>query len=261
MNKINKVTGDPAVHTIIGCKQGKTMFRKVLMWGVVAMLVPALGATWGGSIGHATAANQPALASVAQRHLAPVERGKIVGWPGGNGVIYPTVGFFGTSQIFAVGAVHPDGSFVIHYPAVLPVDMLQTTAAQCPTLRSSDPALLSNSTGNYLLFQHGKQIGATHAGSSQAIAAFTGIADGDVRTGFLYADRKSTQSGYCERTLSFGGYSVDFRQNLELHLHKGWNSVVAHFSIPQVGHIVSDLTVSPDRMDQRWFFFRPQVQP
>jgi hypothetical protein len=224
------------------------------------MLVPALGATWGGSISHATAANQPALASRAQ-HSAPVERGKIVGWPGGNGVIYPTVGFFGTAQIFAVGAVHPDGSFVIHFPATLPVDMLQATAAQCSTLHASDPALLSNSTGNYLLFQHGRQIGATHAGSSQAIAAFTGVADGDARTGFLYADRNSTQSGSCERTLSFGGYSVDFRQNLDLHLHKGWNSVVAHFSIPQAGHIVSDLTVSSDRAGQTWFFFRPPTQP
>ena len=242
-------------------KRGKTMFRTLLKWVAVAMLVPALWPAWAGSIGHATAAAQSAFASAAEQHGAAIERGKIVGWPGGNGVIYPTVGFFGTSEVFAVGAVHPDGSFQIHFPAILPVDMLQTTAAQCPTFHSSDPALLSNSTGNYLLFQHGKQIGATHAGTSQAIAAFTGIANGDTRTGFLYADRSTIQSGYCQRTLSFGGHSVDFRQNLDLHLHKGWNSVVAHFSIPQAGHIVSDLTVNSNRAGQTWFFFRPPTQP
>jgi len=45
--------------------------------------------------------------------------GKIVGWPGGDAVIYPTLGFFGNAQIFAVGAVEPDGSFSIELPRVV----------------------------------------------------------------------------------------------------------------------------------------------
>lgn len=228
-----------------------------------ALLVPLFWSGGQPSVGHAAArvSSQAVRASASQEQGGPVERGTIVGWRGGNAVIYPTVGFFGTSQIFAVGAVRPDGSFTIQFPAALPVDMLQTSAAQCPTIRSSDPSALSNSTGNYLIFQHGKLIGATHAGSSPAIASFTGAANGDSRTGFLYADQDTFQSGFCHRTIRLGGITIDFRQNLDLHLHKGWNAVVAEFSIPRAGHIVSDLRVSPNRAGQRWFFFHPPMQP
>jgi hypothetical protein len=108
---------------------------------------------------------------------------------------------------------------------------------------------------------HLRLIGATHSGSSQAIAAFTGGANGDTRTGFLYVDRATTLSGFCQRTLTLGGFSVAFRQNFDLPVHKGWNDVVAAFSIPHAGHIVSDLKVGSNRAREKWFFFHAAMQP
>ena len=229
----------------------------------VALLIPLSWLGGQGSVGHAaTRVSTQAVRTPSTQELGdPVERGTIVGWSGGNAVIYPTVGFFGPPQIFAVGAVQPDGSFAVRFPAVLPVDLLAKSTAQCATLHSSDPAALSNFTGNYLLVQHGKPIGATHSGSSRAFASFTGFANGDSRTGFLYADRDHILSGFCQRTISFGGYSVDFRQNFDLHLHRGWNEVVATVSTPHAGHVVSDLTVGSNRAREKWFFFRPPMQP
>jgi len=227
----------------------------------VALLVPVFWTSGHGAVGHAAVLSQPAGAATTQEQGGPLERGTIVGWRGGNAVIYPTVGFFGPPQIFAVGAVQPDGSFAVHFPAVLPVDLLQASTAQCATLHSSDPAALSNFTGNYLLVQHGKPIGATHSGSSRAFASFTGFANGDTRTGFVYADRDHTLSGFCERAISFGGYSVDFRQNFDLRLHKGWNEVVAVVSVPHAGHVVADLTVGSNRAREKWFIFRLPTQP
>jgi hypothetical protein len=227
----------------------------------IALLVPVFWTGEHGAVGHAAVLSQPARAATTREQGGPVERGTIVGWRGGNAVIYPTVGFFGPPQIFAVGAVQPDGSFAVRFPAVLPVDLLTKSTAQCATLHSSDPAALSNFTGNYLLVQHGKPIGATHSGSSPAFASFTGFANGDTRTGFLYADRDHTLSGFCQRTISFGGYSVDFRQNFDLRLHRGWNEVVAAVSVPQAGHVVADLTVGSNRAREKWFFFRPPMQP
>ena len=176
-------------------------------------------------------------------------------------MIYPTVEFFGRSQIFAVGAVHQDGSFTVRFPAMLPVDLLNKSTDQCTNLRSSDSAALNNFTGNYLVVQHGNQVGATHSATSQAFASFTGGATGDTRTGFLYTNRNTTLSGYCRRTVSLGGYTVDFRQNFDLHVHQGWNEVMASLSMPQSGHLVSDLTEGSNRAREKWFFFRPTMQP
>ena len=67
----------------------------------------------------------------------------------------------------------------------------------------------------FAIFQDGKLIGATHSGTSQAIASFTGGANGDTRSGFLYVDRATTLSGFCQRTLTRGGFSVAFRQNCD----------------------------------------------
>src|SRR5690348_10540148 len=68
-----------------------------------------------------------------------VERGTMVGWPGGDAIIYPTLGFFGDAQILAVGAVDADGSFSVRLPAVVPVDLLGRSTEQCSTIQSSDP--------------------------------------------------------------------------------------------------------------------------
>jgi len=227
----------------------------------VALLSPVFWTSGHSAVGHAAVLSQPARAAATQEQGGLLERGTIVGWKGGNAVIYPTVGFFGPPQIFAVGAVQPDGSFAVQFPAILPLDLLQKSAAQCATLHSSDPAALSNFTGNYLIIQHGKPIGATHSGTSRAFASFAGFANGDTRTGFLYADRDHTLSGFCRRALSFGGYAVDFRQNFNLRLHKGWNEVEAVVSIPHAGHVVANLTVGSNRAQEKWFFFRPPMQP
>jgi hypothetical protein len=235
--------------------------HKVAAALAAAIVLPLLWMGWGGSIGQAAASHQPSLASPAQAHGGLVERGRIVGWPGGNAVIYPTVGFFGVSQIVAVGAVHANGSFSVRFPSTLPVDLLHRSTDQCSTLHSSDPAALNNFTGNYLVVQHGTQVGATHSATSQAFASFTGGAAGDTRTGFLYTNHTTTLSGYCQRTISLGGYTVDFRQNFDLHAHKGWNEVVARLSVPQTGHLVSDLTVGSNRAREKWFYFHPAMQP
>jgi hypothetical protein len=151
--------------------------------------------------------------------------------------------------------VEPDGSFSIDLPPVVPVDLLGKSADQCFTIRSSDPDALSNFTGNYLIFQHGKLIGATHSASSPGFASFTSFHDGDTRTGRFYAERDVTLTGFCDRTLSFGSVSVDFLQEFDLSAHKGWNSVVAVLSIPEPGHIVAHLTHGSDRNNEQWFFF------
>jgi hypothetical protein len=236
-----------------------SIMHRLVAAGVVVLLASAVWPGGQGAVGHA-APSAARRAAVTQGQGGPVERGTIVAWRGGNAVIYPTVGFFGRPQVFAVGAVQPDGSFAVQFPATLPVDLLAKSTAQCATLHSSDPAALSNITGNYLIVQHGKPIGATHSGSSRAFASFTGFADGDTRTGFLYADRDHTLSGFCDRTLSFGGFSIDFRQNFDLRLHRGWNDVVAGVSLPRAGHVVADLTVGSNRAREKWFFFGAAAQ-
>jgi hypothetical protein len=204
------------------------------------------------SMSHAAGPDQTPLMDGGNSH---VERGKIVGWPGGDAVIYPTLGFFGDAQIFAAGAVEPDGSFSIDLPPVVPVDLLGKSTDQCSTIQSSDPEALSNFTGNYLINQDGKPLGATHSASSPGFASFTSFDDGDTRTGLFYADRDVTLTGCCDRTLSFGAASVDFLQEFDVPAHKGWNSVVAVLSVPQPGHIVANLTSGSNRTNEQWFFF------
>jgi hypothetical protein len=204
------------------------------------------------SIGQARSFDQVTHTGSGASHL---ERGKLAGWRGGDAVIYPTLGFFGSAQIFAVGAVEADGSFSIELPEVVPVDLLGKSSDQCSTIQASNTEALSNFTGNYLISQHGKPIGATHTASSPGFASFTSFHDGDTRTGLFYADRDVTLTGYCDRTLNFGSASVDFDQEFDIAAHKGWNSVVAVLSVPQSGHIVARLTVGSNRDNEQWFVF------
>jgi hypothetical protein len=44
---------------------------------------------------------QPSHISEIDNSRSRIERGKIVGWPGGDAVIYPTFGLFGAAQILA----------------------------------------------------------------------------------------------------------------------------------------------------------------
>jgi hypothetical protein len=60
--------------------------------------------------------------------------------------------------------------------------------------------------------------------------------------------------------VSFGGHAVDFRQNLDLPLHRGWNVVVADFSTPGPDQVVSDLKVGSNRSSERFFLFQPGVE-
>jgi len=197
----------------------------------------------------------------AKPAAGPVETGTIKSWTGGDATLYATVGFFAPSpQIVAVGAVRPDGSFSVTYPATLPPDVLSKPSDQCSTIQSTDPNASTAFTANDLIYVHGMLVAATHSGTSLGVAAFTGIANGDTRTGYVYADRGTTTSGYCERKVSFGGYTVDFHQNLELPLHQGWNTVVADFSTPQPHQVVSDLRVGSNRSAEEFFLFDPAVQ-
>jgi hypothetical protein len=204
------------------------------------------------SISHADNPDQTASVAARDEH---VESGKIVGWPGGDAVIYPTLGFFANAQIFAVGAVQPDGSFSVDLPPVVPVDLLGKATDQCSTLQASDPEALSNFTGNYLINQDGKPIGATHAASSPGFASFTSFHNGVTRTGLLYAYRDVTLTGSCDRALTFGGFSVDFRQEFDITAHRGWNHVVAVLSIPQPGHVVARLSEGSNLANEQWYFF------
>ena len=202
-----------------------------------------------------------ATAGQSSPAAGPVEQGRIGAWHGGDAVLYATVGFFSPSpEIVAVGSVGTDGSFSVTYPATLPPDVLSRPRDQCPTIQATDPTASTAFTANDLVFQHGMLVGATHSGTSPGVAAFTSIANGDTRTGYVFADRDTTTSGYCERTVSFGGHAVDFRQNLDLRLHRGWNVVVADFSTPRPGQVVSDLKVGSNRSSERFFLFQPGVQ-
>ncbi len=171
-------------------------------------------------------------------------------------MIYPTAGFFGSPQILAVGAVRPDGSFTVQLPARVPVDLLAKSTSQCATLHSSNPKALTTFTGDSLLYQHGIHIGDTHSGSTLGIASFTSFANGDTRSGFVYANRTTTLAGFCERTITAGGATADFRQIFDLPLHRGWNPVVADFSVPQPGRIVANLQLGTGQ-HERWYFFIP----
>jgi len=198
----------------------------------------------------------PALA--AQAHLqdgtAVVEQGQIVGWQGGDAAIYATVGFFGAPRVVGVGSITSDGSFSVNLPDEVPADLLGKSTDQCSTIQSSDAEALSNFTGNYLVFQQGQQIGATHSASSVGFASFSGFHDGDTRTGLFYADRDVRLSGYCDRQLTFGSNAIDFRQNFDITAHKGWNEVVAVLSLPQPGQVIASLHAGSNAMEQ-WFLF------
>jgi len=226
-----------------------TVLRNVMVGGAALAICASV------LTGSVTQAQSPDPPNVMDDGASHVERGKIAGWPGGDAVIYPTLGFFGNAQIFAVGAVEADGSFSIDLPPVVPVDLLGKSTDQCSTIQSSDPEALTNFTGNYLISQHGKPIGATHSASSPGFASFTSFHDGDTRTGLFYTDRDVTLTGSCDRTLSFGAVSIDFLQEFDITAHKGWNSVVAVLSVPQQGHIVAHLTRGSNRDDEQWFFF------
>jgi hypothetical protein len=199
----------------------------------------------------------PALATSAD--LEPgsnvVEQRQIAGWQAGNAVVYPTLGFFGAQRIVGVGEVHSDGTFTVQLPESVPVDLLGRATDQCPTLQSSDPDALSNFTGNYLVFQNGQQIGATHSASSVGFASFTGFADGDTRTGLFYADREVTLTGFCDRQLTFGSAAIDFRQNFDITAHQGWNEVVAELSVAQPGKVVANLRAGSNSDLEQWFLF------
>ncbi|HEX6855236.1 MAG TPA: hypothetical protein VF204_08070 [Streptosporangiaceae bacterium] len=66
----------------------------------------------------------------------------------------------------------------------------------------------------------------------------------------------ATLTGFCQRTITAGGITADFRQNFDLPLHQGWNPVVADFSIPQPGHIVANLELGTGQ-HEKWYFFTP----
>jgi hypothetical protein len=203
----------------------------------------------------------PAAHAAAKPAAGPVEAGTIHGWTGGDATLYATVGFFSPNpEIVAVGAVRPNGSFSVTYPATLPADLLSNPSDQCSTIHATDPAASTAFTANDLIFRHGMLAAATHSGTSPGVAAFTSIVNGDTRTGYVYADRDTTTSGYCERRVTFGGYAVDFRQNLDLELHQGWNVVVADFSTPQPSEVVSNLKVGSNRSSEQFFLFHPAVQ-
>jgi hypothetical protein len=83
------------------------------------------------------------------------------------------------------------------------------------------------------------------------------FANGDARSGFVYSDRDTKLTGSCDRTISTGRVAADFLQKFNLTLHRGWNSVVAYFSVPQPGHIVADLKAGSNGAHEKWYFFRP----
>jgi hypothetical protein len=228
------------------------MMTAVALGAIVWATMPG-GAGLG--VGQAAPLDQPAPSARGDDdHSSHLEHGRIVGWPGGQAVIYPTLGFFGDAQTVAVGAVHDDGSFSVDLPAVVPPDLLGASSDQCSTIETSDPVARSNFTGNDLIVQHGKPIGAIHSASSPGFASFTGFADGDTRSGLFYTDRDVTLGGFCDRQLSFGGVTIDFLQRFDVVAHKGWNRVVAVLHVPQPGHVIATLTIGSNRAEQ-WFFF------
>jgi hypothetical protein len=250
-----RTTAAQKAFTVLAAASSHRAVRGVAALGVAALGIGLLAAAAAPTARPAAAHHPAATAAASSRRPGPAERGNIVGWPGGNAVIYPTAGFFGNPQILAVGAVRPNGTFTVQLPARVPVDLLAKSTSQCATL-SSNPKALSTFTGDSLLYQHGTHIGDTHSGSILGIASFTSFANGDTRSGFVYADRHTTLTGFCERTITTSAGTADFRQNFDLPLHQGWNPVVADFSVPQAGHIVANLKLGTGP-HEKWYFFTP----
>jgi len=254
MSQKQKRTTMHKAFTVLGGTAGHRAVRGLAALSVAALSTGLLAAATSPTA-QSAAGKHPAI-SAASRRAGPTERGKIVGWPGGNAVIYPTAGFFTNPQILAVGSARPDGSFTVQLPAQVPADLLANSTSQCATLHSSNPKALSTFTGDSLIYQHGTHIGDTHAGSTRGIASFTSFANGDTRNGFVYANHTTTLTGFCQRTITAGGATADFRQNFDLPLHYGWNPVVADFSVPRPGHIVANLKLGTGPHEQ-WYFFTP----
>lgn len=103
-------------------------------------------------------------------------------------------------------------------------------------------------------------IGDTHSGSTPGIASFTSFANGDTRSGFAYSDRDTRLTGFCDRTIAVGGGSANFLQKFDLPLRRGWNPVVADFSVPRPGHIVARLKPGTGP-HENWYFFQPPTSP
>lgn len=244
--------GTTAVKKAFTAVASQRAMRGVATLGVAALTIGLLAAA-AVPTARPAARHHPAATAASSRRAGPAERGKIVGWPGGNAVIYPTAGFFTNPQILSVGAVRPNGSFTVQLPARVPVDLLAKSSSQCATLRSSNPKALSTFTGDSLIYQNGTHIGDTHSGSTPGIASFTSFANGDTRSGFVYADRHTTLTGFCERTITIRGVTADFRQNFDLPLHRGWNPVVADFSVPHSGHIIANLHLGTGP-HEKWYF-------
>jgi hypothetical protein len=99
--------------------------------------------------------------------------------------------------------------------------------------------------------------GDVHPGTTLSIASFTSFANGDTRSGLVYASRDTTLTGFCEREITTSAGIADFRQNVDLPLHRGWNPVVASFSVPGPSRVVADLTVGSNSARERWYFFTP----
>ena len=254
MSQEEKRTMMHKAFTVLAAAAGHGAVRSLAALSVAALSTGLLAAA-ASPTAQPTTGKHPAI-STASRRTGPAERGKIVGWPGGNAVIYPTAGLFTNPQILAVGSVRPDGSFTVQLPVWVPVDLLGKSSSQCATLRSSNPKALSTFTGDSLIYQHGTHNGDTHSGSTPGIASFTSFANGDTRSGFVYANRNTTLTGFCQRTITIGGVTADFRQNFDLPLHQGWNPVVADFSVPQPGHVVANLKPGTGP-HERWYFFTP----
>ena len=49
---------------------------------------------------------------------------------------------------------------------------------------------------------------------------------------------------------------VSLLQQVDLPLHRGWNPVVAVFSVPRPGHIVAQLKRGSNPAE-KWYFFAP----
>src|SRR5207248_8233659 len=150
-----------SMQTTFTSARSKRMFHKT--WTVLAAAISLAACS--------SAAASSGEDAAALPTPGPVEHGHIIGWAGGDATIYGTVGFFSPNpQIFAVGGVEPGGAFSVAYPAILPPDLLAKPAAQCSTIQSSNPNVLTAFTGNDLIYQHGVPAGAAHSGSSIGVA-------------------------------------------------------------------------------------------
>jgi hypothetical protein len=179
---------------------------------------------------------------------------QIQGWPGGEADVQAyTDALHQSPTLLAQGTVAPDGTFTVDLPAAPPSSADLRLLDLCPDLSRSDPAANIVETGTLRISRAGVPLGATFSASSVGAATFTHLSAGDVRAGYVWADRDLTVRGPCVFEYAGQGYTIMLHQTFDLDLVQGYNHVYATFGL-DAGNLTSLLQVGSPPAEVPWLF-------